>query len=51
VASAIGLVASGCYVEAITHVSQARAIASVPMGQAIVADLRRGLEAVVGLSQ
>jgi len=48
VASAIGLIASGCYAEAATHVAQARAVASVPMRQASVADLLRGLEAVVG---
>ena len=50
VASAIGLLASGCYAEAATHVAQARAVASVPMRQASVADLRRGLGAVAGES-
>jgi len=30
VASALGLLASGCYVEAATHVAQARAMSSVP---------------------
>ena len=49
-ASAIGLVASGCYVEAATHVAQARAMSSVPLRQASAADLRRGLDAVAGES-
>jgi len=48
VASAIGLLASGCYAEAATHVAQARAVASVPMRQASAMDLRRGLDAVAG---
>ena len=34
VASALGLLASGCYAEAATHVAQARAAASVPVRQA-----------------
>ena len=50
VASAIGLLASGCYAEAATHVAQARAVASVPTRQASAADLRRGLDAVAGES-
>jgi len=50
VASAIGLVASGCYVEAATHVAQAGAMSSVPLCQASAADLRRGLDAVAGES-
>ena len=50
VASAIGLIASGCYAEAATHVAQARAGASVPLRQASAADLRRGLDALAGES-
>ena len=50
VASAIGLLASGCYAEAATHVAQARAVASVLTRQASAADLKRGLNAVAGES-
>ena len=50
VASAIGLIASGCYVEAATHVAQARAVASVLTRQASAADRKRGLNAVAGES-
>ena len=46
VASALGLLASGCYAEAATHVAQARAMSSVPTRQGNAADLLRGLEVV-----
>ena len=50
VASALGLLASGCYAEAATHVAQARAGASVPLRRASATQLRRGLDAVAGES-
>ena len=46
VASAVGLIASGCYAEAATHVAQARAMSSVPTRQGSAPDLLRGLEVV-----
>lgn len=46
IASAIGLIASGCYAEAATHVAQARSLAGLATRQASAADLLRGLDLV-----
>lgn len=46
VASAIGLLASGCYEEAATHAAQARSGAAICTKQAAPGDLLRGLESV-----
>ena len=46
IASAIGLLASGCIAQAVTHAAQARSTAGLPTRQANAADLLRGLEFV-----
>jgi hypothetical protein len=48
IASAIGLLASGCIAEAATHAAQARSTAGLPTRQASAADLLRGLDFVAG---
>ena len=46
IASAIGLLASGCIAEAATHAAQARSMAGLPTRQASAGDLLRGLDFV-----
>ena len=46
IASAIGLLASGCIAEAATHAAQARSTAGLPTRQASAAALLRGLDFV-----
>lgn len=51
IASAIGLLACGCYAKAATHVAQARRSAAIQLDMGSLQQLRRGVDLVTRLKE
>ena len=51
IASAIGLLASGCYAEAATHAAQARSSAAIPLKMGSLQQLRCGVDVIAQMKE